>query len=212
MVRCHPRWWGTWLLALVLCACSSAPGTPTAVPSPAQATAPAATATPAPSPTPQPTVRPTVDDTGWTAYAQPAYGFSFHYPSDWVMEEDLNTVSTSYKHLLRLRPKQGPAAVITIGFKRVGEEAGIQRTGVGSGDLVARGSVTFLGEPVVRQVLVDRAHDVSVLYHNGAETRRGDLIFTLGLDYVGEDRGTTGLSEEIEAIADRVVESFALSP
>ena len=111
-------------------------------------------------------------------------------------------------HLVVLK---APHAVLRIGFKRVGEDLPITRTGVGEGDFVTRGMVPFLGEPVARQVLVFQGKDMTVLYDFACEVERNDLVFTLGLDYVCDFADETILREDVQAMADMIVASFELS-
>jgi hypothetical protein len=148
---------------------------------------------------------------GWSEYRNDDYGFSFRYPPGWDLKLDENPVSTSYHHLVRLTPLQWPDTVMAIGFKRAGEDFGIQRTGVGSGELVEQGAVSFLGQDVSRVVLVLDATDRGVLYNGAAEIQRDELIFTLALDFLNPAPDAAGLSAEVEAVADRIVASFDLS-
>jgi hypothetical protein len=194
------------LLTLILSACNPSQITPT----------------PKPTDTPLPTPAPTLEHTptsiatpssgyeGWLEYTNTEHGFSFLYPPDWTLEEDQRVPSTSYKHLIWLKPQKEPNVVLSVGFKRFSEDIGIQRTGVGSGDLIVRGTLNFLGEPVVREVLVFQGKDMTVLYHSGGETRRRDLVFALSLDYVGSATDKSALQQDVEATADRIVESFEL--
>ncbi len=144
---------------------------------------------------------------GWIDYAHAKYGFSFRYPPDWTLEEPQDPVHTMKDHLIWLKSSQ---AVLAIGFKHLDEDVLITRTGVGAGDLVTRGTVIFLGEPVSRDVLVLEGRDMAVLYNSAGETQRNDLVFTLSLDYVGESSATT-LQKDVQAVADMIVTSFELS-
>lgn len=184
---------------------------PTETAQPARTEVPTATLLPSATAgyAPDPATKPANSTQGWQRYTQPTYGFTFLYPPGWTMKEDLNQLSTSYRHLLRLSPAGKDTVVLSIGFKKSGENYGIQRTGVGSGDFYPRGSVSFFGEPLQRQVLVANGLDMTVLYGAG-EIRRGELIFTLGLDFIGPPTGPAGLTVEQEQQADWVVESFAV--
>lgn len=194
------------LLTLILSACNPSQITPT----------------PKPTDTPLPTPAPTLEHTptsiatpssgykGWLEYTNTEHGFSFLYPPDWTLEEDQKVPSTSYKHLIWLRPQKEPNVVLSVGFKRFSEDIGIQRTGVGPGDLVIRGTVTFLGQEITREVLVAEGKDMSILYNSAAEIQRGDLAFTLGLDYLGYPFDESTLQEDVQSIADMIVESFEL--
>jgi len=76
---------------------------------------------------------------------------------------------------------------------------------------VPAGSVTFLGEPVKRETLVDQAGVMTVLYAGCGEIHRGDLAFTLAMDFMGDWAAGPGLSERAEATADLIVASLVLS-
>jgi hypothetical protein len=184
--------------------------TPTA---PATALPPSATPAPVPSATPTPALPPP-DYATWATFSHPDYGFSFHHPSAWTLAEDLRVPSTSYGHVIWLSAPQveGGEAVLTIGFKRPGEEAGILRTGVGAGELVEGGAVPFLGRDVLRQVLVAEGRHVTVLYYDGGEIARGEMVFTLSLDARAESPTAAALSAESEATVDWIVRSFAWAP
>jgi hypothetical protein len=90
----------------------------------------------------------------------------------------------------------------------------ISPTGIGSGELISRGVVSFLGQNIERVVLVELGKDMAV-YSNraGSQTQRGDLIFWLGLHCPcsASDPATTGLTPEVEQIADAIVESIAMA-
>jgi putative hemolysin len=145
---------------------------------------------------------------GWIEYTDLAYGFKFRYPPEWTAELDLRSDSTSYQHLLWLRApsKPLPGVVMQIAFEGVGEDYGLQRTGVGSGELIERGSVPFLGEPVKRIALVLQGNDMEVMYGTTGLFDRGDLRFAISLDYTGVER--RGLTSELEKTSDLIVSSF----
>jgi putative hemolysin len=145
---------------------------------------------------------------GWIEYTDPAYGFKFRYPPEWSAELDLRSDSTSYQHLLWLRApsKPLPGVVMQIAFEGVGEDYGLQRTGIGAGELIERGSVSFLGEPVRRIALVLQGNDMEVMYGTTGLFDRGDLRFAISLDYTGVER--RGLTPALEETADLIVASF----
>ena len=145
---------------------------------------------------------------GWVDYTNAEYGFSFRYPPDWTLAEVTDPAHTMKDHSVVL---SAPDAVLEIGFKRASEDMPITRTGVGAGDFFTRGMVPFLGEQVARQVLVFKGKDMAVLYDSAGEVWRNDLVFTLGLDYVGDFADETVLREDVQAMADMVVASFQVS-
>ena len=147
----------------------------------------------------------------WMEYVDSNYGFKFRYPPEWTAELDLRSDSTTYQHLLWLRAPSKPVdgVQMMIAFERVGENYGIQRTGIGAGDLVERGSVLFLGEATKRIVLSLEGTDIEVMYGHTGAFERGTMRFAISLDYVGVER--LGLTPEIEQIADLIVASFELT-
>ena len=166
--------------------------------------------TPAATPTELPTVTPLLpaSSADWSTWTNDVYGFTLRYPADWVLEEEARPNATMRGHSVRLWPGADPDSVLTINYRAAGEQMFIGRTGVGAGELVEREEVVFVGEPVRRVVLVARERDMSVLYAGGRVIARGDLAFTMYLDYRGDPEGTA-LSEETQAVADQIVASVA---
>lgn len=114
-------------------------------------------------------------------------------------------------NIIRLRHGKPDAVQLTIGFRRPEEEAPIQRTGVGAGDVETRGSVRFLGRDLVRQVSVYEGHVKAVLYNNACEIDVHGFAFTLSLDVRGLDYDAARIEPGLQAIADEIVGSFLLS-
>lgn len=147
---------------------------------------------------------------GWMEYVDTNYGFKFRYPPEWTAELDLRSDSTTYQHLLWVRAPSKPVAGVEmlIAFERVGENYGIQRTGVGAGELIERDSIVFLGEPLKRVALVLEGKDMELMYGGTGAFERGDMRFAISLSYVGVER--LGLTPELEQTADLIVASFEL--
>ena len=145
---------------------------------------------------------------GWVEYVDQDHGFRFRYPPEWEATLDLRSDSTSYQHLLWLRASSKPVegVVMSIAFEAVGEDYGLQRTGIGAGELVERGSVLFLGEPAKRIVLSLEGLDMEVMYARTGLFERGDLRFAISLDYTGNER--RGLTPALEETGDLIVASF----
>lgn len=140
---------------------------------------------------------------GWQTYTNAAYGFSFRYPSDWRPEEAPN--------FLRFHHLQHPMLVLTIGFRRQAEDAPIQRTGVGAGDIVTKGTVTFFGRELSRDVLLYQGKEKAVLYNYALEVKVDELVFTLSLDDYSPDYASVVIGPAIQAQADEIIESFELT-
>ncbi len=200
------------LLVLVMGACASAqpsahvvrssPSPPSPVASDRTPTAavPLLSATSLPPATSSPPGR-------WQTYAHTTYGFSFCYPPDWTVEEKPDVPNFVW---LKYQPR--PTLALSIGFRRSTEEAPIQRTGVGAGELIGKGTVLFLGRELSRDVLVYQGKEKAVLYSYGLEIAVDDLIFTLSLDDHSPDYESVVIEQDIQAQVDEIVESFELTP
>jgi hypothetical protein len=137
---------------------------------------------------------------GWNRYTHPKYGFAFYFPPDWK-------VSLEDAHFVGIVSSAEPGFEFHVGFKSIHEaDVTITRTGVGEGEILDQGHVHFLGKVIPRKVLVAQGEVTTVLYNWACETRVGDMVFTLSLDYLDIKRRT--IPVEIQAIADRIVESF----
>jgi hypothetical protein len=72
---------------------------------------------------------------------------------------------------------------------------------MGGGELVSRGTVSLLGQPVERIARVALEKDLAVYYGwPRAATTGGDLVFWLALDYACSPAApaATGLTPEVE--------------
>jgi hypothetical protein len=149
---------------------------------------------------------PIIPDGEYQAWCQYVHSeFSLAVPPDWG-------VRTSGEHLIYVFPQDSPDTTLTLGFRRVTEHIAIQRTDVGAGEISTGGTVGFLGEQVSREVLVYEGNVKAVRYNNTAETQRDQMVFTLSLDDWRTDYRAVSLSPEIQATADRIVESIQLKP
>jgi len=149
---------------------------------------------------------------GWLTYVNSAYGFRLRYPPQWVAAEVTDPNDTMFQHRVTLTDPADPAVALHIAFRAADEAVRITPSGMGSGELVARGSLVFLGEEIQRQALVDQGKDMAVIYAASGEIARDDLVFWMGLSYAGSPLTDPGLSAEVEMMADAVVTSVALSP
>jgi hypothetical protein len=109
-------------------------------------------------------------------------------------------------------PLAEPKLILVIGFKQaVEKDVSVQRSGVGAGEIVARGTASFLGREISRDVLVYQGRDKAVLYNYATEIKADGLTFTLSLDDFRTDYETAVLSEDVQAVSDQIVESFELT-
>lgn len=151
---------------------------------------------PAPSPTTAQTKAPLP---GRAIYRSVEDGFSIAYPADWTLKEAPN--------LLRLVHPEG---VLTIGYRRAAQPAVIQRTGLGAGDLVPDGSVSFLGQTLPRSRLKSAGKTRAVLYADAAEFSAGPLVFTLSLDGTGDaPYHDLDLPADLQSTAEQILASAA---
>jgi len=165
-------------------------------------TAPAQVAVgPVLAPTPTPSIQMDTPQAGWNTYSDPGYGFSFQYPADWKI--------SGFPQLPNYLGVGKEDTILTIGYRRPNQQANIQRTGVGSGDFVASGSVQFLGKTLQRHLLVYGGKVKAVFYHSAAEFDAGGLIFTLSVDDVGNGRyEDVDIPQDVQEIMDRIIQSF----
>lgn len=143
-------------------------------------------------------------DPDWKHYAQPGYGFSVDFPSDWRLG--------LVEHFLCLKPAADPGVVLVIGFRARAETTIIYRTGVGAGDLVTRGTVVILGQEVTRDVLVYQGQDKSVFY-SLTEIQAPPLVVAISLDFYDARNyrePAVGLPAALQPTADQIVASLAL--
>jgi formylglycine-generating enzyme required for sulfatase activity len=139
---------------------------------------------------------------GWYRYTNLDYSFSFHYPSDWTLEERL--------HALVFHHQVVDTLYFTVGYHRVDEDLWLLRTGMPAGDFVSRGSVPFLGRALLRNVLVYEGKDKLVSYGYGDAQPWGDVVFGFFLDDYNASYEAVDLPEEVQSQIDQVVASFEL--
>jgi len=162
--------------------------------------------TPDTRPTPTTVVYPAGGMKGWLTYTNADYGFSFQYPSDWVL---LPATGTMVGHAVRLRPDEVNAQLV-VAFKRTNEDVQISRTGLGSGEMLPGGSVLLAGKEIDRTVLVFDGKDMTVLYCCTGCMVRGDVQFNIDFDTLGSWTDPTALTPALEAQADLIVASVKM--
>lgn len=184
---------------------------PEAVPSDASVTVPAETpiqpdstvTTPTPLVEPTRTTPPPVEEGTievWQEYANTDYGFRFRYPASWTLVERPNMLALVYR---------GESITLGIGFKRSGEEVGLEQYGGAAGDFVSRGTINFLGEEIEKEALVFEEVDKEIHYNGTSEISRDGLIFTLAIQS-NLDYDAAVIPEEIQVAADEVLATFEL--
>jgi hypothetical protein len=189
------------------------PGGPSAMIAPTTTPAPAST-----RPLPEPAQACTLltKDSGpefalWREYTHPSYGFSLLVPPGWVVEEIVEPPQHTLRgHAIILWSAEEPTARLQVAFRRQDEEQFIGRTGMGSGEIVEAGAACFVGQELERRALVYEGKEMTVLYGPGRGIERGDMLFTLYLDYRGGWEDKTALSKEIQAEADQLLATLQL--
>lgn len=148
---------------------------------------------------------------GWIQCTNARYGFSFRYPADWSLKEIGDPIDTMSGHAVHLIHPTDPAVKMIIAFKRADEDQRIAPTGMGDGELLSRGAVSFLGQEVERIARVALNKDMVVYYGwPRSAAKSADLVFWLALDCAcsASDPAVNGLTPEVEQIADAIVESI----
>jgi len=155
------------------------------------------------APTPTPAILADTPRQGMSTYHNAAYGFSFQYPSSGEPGGVDNL-----PNYIQLKSEKG---ALNIGYRRVTQQARIQRTGVGAGDFVRAGSIQFLGKTLKRDLLVYGGKTKEVFYQSDSEFSVGDLVFTLGLDNSGSSSyEDADIPLDVQIEADQILESFQL--
>jgi hypothetical protein len=131
---------------------------------------------------------------GWERYVNADYGFAFHYPPTWLLEEEANLVKLSRGRVL-----------LAIAFRRQDEDVSPPWSGMPVGELENRGAIKFLGQEIEKESLIYEGK-VKLLTYN-AEI--GDLIFSIWLwDLLTADYAAIEIPEAAQCEVDRIVASF----
>ncbi len=146
-------------------------------------------------------------------YVNETYGFSFVAPPEWRLRPAKVYGTSDDQNALRLtyRPDHTDSIVLSIGFKRQDEEdIHIVRTGVPAMDEAITSEISFMRRTIGRDVLRYEGKNKMILYHGGGPIQISELLFTLSLDYFGLNYGAFAMPAEVMAMADEIVQSFAL--
>ncbi len=155
-------------------------------------------------PTPEETSPVTTPPAEWAIYENDTYGFRFSYPAErWTPLLQLNE-----PHGLALAYHE-QAIALRMRFSGADEDVDLQLYGGAAGDMVTAGSVHFLGENVERTPLVFRDNIIRVFYNGTSPIPRGDMLFSFAL-ISNRDEFRAMLPEDVQAEADRIIESFVL--
>jgi hypothetical protein len=200
------------LINAAVAATLQAYGQTQAVAIPTSTMTPTATSTPLSTPVYLPVEALQPDYQGWSAYKNPSYFFSLFYPSDWVLTEIMGPDNMLAGHSIQISKTSNPAISFFINYRSLDETIQIHPTGVGSGEYVSRGFVSFLGQNLERVALVGENKDLGV-YYRGAEPEivRGNLAFVLMLNCACNPYDPFTLSAEDEQTVDWLIASISMS-
>jgi hypothetical protein len=142
------------------------------------------------------------------SYRNTEYGFSFEYPSSWMVAE-VNDEAHVGPGSRSVQLSQGSVKLV-IGYRRAGEQTPIVASGLPAGEFVERGAVRMLGQDVPRHVLVFDGKDKGAYYNGWSVIRAGDLEFALSLHDFDPDYGQVELSQNVQDEADVILGTLAL--
>ena len=144
-------------------------------------------------------------------YTNADYGFAFSYPPEWTLTEDPGGYEVAGGMASPSITLSRGTLRLHIQYKRPEEMTVLGPGGRPAGQVEERGTTTFLGQSLTRNVLTFEGKDKSVFY--GAQL--DDLVFYVQLD---EDAGqgveyeAIDLSEDVQAEVDRMIETFSREP
>jgi hypothetical protein len=134
------------------------------------------------------------------SYTNDFYGFQFDYPETWRLTEGDQSIILK-KGINRLG----------INFRRVDEDIhpDFSRTGVGTGDIIYRGKINFMGKVIPVKVLLSELKSKAVFYGENSFIEVEELVFAIALEDLDTDFIEVDLTEEILLEANLILESFA---
>ncbi len=156
------------------------------------------------------------DYAAWWTYTNASYKFSLRLPPDWVVDETTTSDPLMNGHLLMLRPQNiGEDLLQRVTFRRVGEDALLWPTGVGSGELISQGTLDVAGQPARRVIFVCPTGQVNAIWYHGgkneANIQRGDLefgfIYTYKQIYCQEGYSLGG---KVQRVGEMIIASLAI--
>lgn len=139
------------------------------------------------------------EEAGMQTYTNQAYGFTFHFPNTWTLEERANLIKLNHD-----------STNLVIWYKRTNEQVHIQGTGQAIGKLQTIGIVSFMGQELNRDALIIDNQTKAVFYNNpeAAEITVGDLVFAIRMDESIPDYAAIDVPEAMQLEADDIVASF----
>ena len=154
----------------------------------------------------------------WAFYTNNDYGFSFHYPPNWPIQEIPS--DTTHPNIIRVRWEM---LRLVVQYNRVGDHIPIGQLAP-AGDPQARGTAGFLGQNLNRIVMVEDGRVKGVMYQAPeGPVQAGDLGFDVSLRSVAADEclqeferecsfQTIDIPAALQTEADLIISSFRLLP
>ncbi len=151
------------------------------------------------------------DYADWQTYRNMAYGFSFRSPPDWQIQEVTDPEDTMARHRVTL-------STLTSRWRRCTSPSR-QRTKTSKSHqpalAPARSRIVEASHSWARssrRALVAEGKDFGVLYGGESEVTRGELVFWMGLNYVGDPATDPGLFPEFQTLVDQIITSLQIEP
>lgn len=146
---------------------------------------------------------------GWLTYTNTEYGFSFKYPPDWYLHEEVPASDQGELPLMNFIILSKGILGLQIGYKYASEE-GVMGTGVSAGDLVQRDPTYFMGQQIHKTWLVYNEGIKSILYDL---TTAADLSFACRLELSPHvDYETAVIAPASEFEVDLILSTFEPAP
>jgi len=145
------------------------------------------------------------------SHTNPEYGFTFHYPSTWTVEE-VNDEDFVGPDSRSVQLSQGTVKLV-IGYRRSGENVAIGGSGAPGGGFDIRGTTPVVGQDVDRYVIVFEGKDKVVMYGEPGlpPISAGGLEFAIRMDdFAQVAYEEIELSETIQDEADMILSSLAI--
>ena len=144
-------------------------------------------------------------------YENPAYGFAFRYPDAWELTEDPGGEATPFGPTAPAIELRRADLLLDIQYQRAGEGHFLGTGDVAAGNIVERGPLMFLNQPIRKRVLVLDGQDKATSLRYDGE----DLAFFIGLKddpQAQVDYAAFELSDAVQAELDGILTSFERLP
>ena len=133
-----------------------------------------------------------------SSYTNKTYDFGFDYPQTWTLtEQDHSVVLQKDKYRLGINFRWQDEQVDQFG-----------RTGIGAGDFIYSGKVSFIDQVIPVDVLSYEKKSKAVFYGGTGLVEVNDLVFMIALEDLETDYVDVDIPEEIIAEAGMILESF----